>query len=69
MFVDASTRQASMKPSMSDTGSSSTSASSRITDAFPLAADRPGVRSHRKTRIGYSDGMVTNNKLTTILSE
>jgi len=69
MFVDASTRQASMKPSMSDTGSSSTSASSRITDAFPLAADRPGVRSHRKTRIGYANGIVKNNELTTIRSE
>jgi len=69
MFVDASTRQASMKPSMSDTGSSSTSASSRITDAFSLAADRPGVRSHRKTRIGYANGIVKNNELTTILSE
>jgi hypothetical protein len=49
--VEASTRQASMKASMSDTGSSSASASSRITDAFFLTADRPRVLSHRKTRI------------------
>jgi hypothetical protein len=27
------------------------------------------VRSRRKTRIGYADGLVTNNELTTILSE
>jgi len=69
MRVEASTRQASMKPSMSDTGSSSAPASSGITDAFSLAADKPGVRSHRKTRIGYADGIVTNNELMTILSE
>ena len=69
MFVDASTRQASMKPSMSDTGSSSTSASSRITDALSLTADGPRVRSHREKRTGYADGIVTNNKLTTILSD
>jgi hypothetical protein len=58
-----------MKPSMSGTGSSSASASSSIADAFSLATDKPGVRSHRKTRIGYADGIVTNNELTTILSE
>src|SRR5207248_11455043 len=62
-------RQASMKPSMSDTGSSSASASSRITDAFSLAADKPGVRRHRKTRIGHAGGIVTNDELTTILSD
>jgi hypothetical protein len=33
--------------SMSDTGSSSASASSRITDAFSLAAQKPGGRRHR----------------------
>jgi len=69
MFVDASTRQASMKPSMSDTGSSSASALSRIKMLFSLAADRPEVRSHRKTGIGYANGIVTNNELTTVLSE
>jgi fermentation-respiration switch protein FrsA (DUF1100 family) len=44
-------------------------ASSSITDAFSLAADKPGVRRHRKTRIGHADGIVTNNELTTILSD
>jgi hypothetical protein len=66
----AAERQASMKPSMSDTGSSSASASPRITDAFSLAL-RAGleVLSHRKTRISRAGGIVTNNELTTILSD
>ena len=29
----------------------------------------PEVRRHRKTRIGYADGIVTTNDLTTILSD
>ena len=56
-----------MRPSMSDSGSSSAWASSRMTDAFSLAgtslADADIV-----TRIGQAGGMVAKNNLTTILS-